>query len=582
MSIPTPTPSSNGARRGLSRTRSILEASAPQRALKSFDNLVALANDQEALRDAAKKLVWRDRGEPVTHINSLEDCLTHAIKGGARAGSLAFGLRSGVNIFILLFRVFKSPKELRFAIVRHAIFGEDSLRFGAMIGSFVALYKFLYNAIPLVSASTPSSPLALDNAPVLPLHSHEPRSHLRPLEPVHESRRQTDDEPLDGVNTPGALSATALEHQLWVRKKGRRSHAFIAGAVAGAIAIMFERRNQRVGIAQQIFVRGLQGSYNYRAQKHGIKIPHGDVIVFTLACAQIMYAFTMRPDTIDRGYNVWISRASKVHLTAIQANRTLTRDQALDPNDIQAILGGKERIISPTNRSFLLSLIDIAQNNPSQLPHHGPCEMIHPWIDASNGFSNWGCFIVQLERFVEVFTWMFPIYGALHLIPVILFKRNVFFKKPAPIIGQSLLNTIRSSTFLGVFVIIYQAALCWKINMYELLSSPQRRPFPVPQWLLRVLVSRPSFWVLGAMSGLSLFVEAKRRRGELAMYVLPKALEVYWTTSMGHLGILDMFKGSEALFTAIGTGMFMSIYQNSPEHLSGYARRIMYQLMGPN
>jgi hypothetical protein len=35
------------------------------------------------------------------------------------------------------------------------------------------------------------------------------------------------------------------------------------------------------------------------------------------------------------------------------------------------------------------------------------------------------------------------------------------------------------------------------------------------------------------MSGLSLFVEAKRRRGELAMYVLPKGLESAWIMARG-------------------------------------------------
>jgi len=45
------------------------------------------------------------------------------------------------------------------------------------------------------------------------------------------------------------------------------------------------------------------------------------------------------------------------------------------------------------------------------------------------------------------------------------------------------------------------------------------------------LVSRASFWILGYAAGLSLFVEEKRRRGELAMYVLPKGLESLWVAA---------------------------------------------------
>ncbi|EJD53160.1 hypothetical protein AURDEDRAFT_180722 [Auricularia subglabra TFB-10046 SS5] len=562
------------------RSRSFFDGAAPKRALKSFDNLVSLANDQEALRQAARKLVWRDRGEPVTQLNDLHDCLVHAAKGAARAGGLAFGIRSGVNLFLLLFRVFRTPKDLRFAIVRHAVLGPDSVRFGAMIGSFVAIYKFLYNAIPLVSSSTPSSPLPADSLPLYMAFTHA-NTHLRVQDPILDRRVVDTPEEVDtgtrnttGVNTPGALSAKALEHQLWVRKKGLRRHAFFAGALAGGVAILFERRDRRVGIAQQLFVRGLQGSYNYHAEKRGIRIPHGDVIVFTLACAQIMYAYTMRPDTIPRGYNLWIQEASKTVSHSVHANRTLTRDHTLDVGDLQSLLSGKTRIPTARNRSALVDLINTAQNNPAQLPHHGSCAIVHPWMDS--------CTMVQIERFIEVFTWMVPIYGALHLIPTILFKRHVFFKKPAPLIGQSLLNTMRSSTFLAVFVIIFQGMMCVKSNLYEYLSSPQRRPFALPQWLLQLLITKPSYWVLGAMTGMSLFVEAPRRRGELAMYVMPKALESYWTMYMRKLGVKKIFRGSESLFTAVAMGMFMSTYQNSPEHLSGYARRIMYQLMGPN
>ncbi|EJD32721.1 hypothetical protein AURDEDRAFT_178182, partial [Auricularia subglabra TFB-10046 SS5] len=98
-------------------------------------------------------------------------------------------------------------------------------------------------------------------------------------------------------------------------------------------------------------------------------------------------------------------------------------------------------------------------------------------------------FIPDLEA-----AWMVPIYGALHPIPTILFKRHVFFKKPAPLIGQSLLNTMRSSTFLAVFVIIFQWMMCVKSNLYGYLSSPQRRPFALPQWLLQLLIMKPSYW----------------------------------------------------------------------------------------
>jgi hypothetical protein len=50
---------------------------------RSFENLVALANHQERLKEA-RKMVWRDRGEPVTELNDVWECLEHAARGALR------------------------------------------------------------------------------------------------------------------------------------------------------------------------------------------------------------------------------------------------------------------------------------------------------------------------------------------------------------------------------------------------------------------------------------------------------------------------------------------------------------------
>lgn len=60
----------------------------------------------------------------------------------------------------------------------------------------------------------------------------------------------------------------------------KRWHATLAGAVAGAIAILFERKSRRLSISQQMFVRGLQGSFNFWSKRFGIHIPFGSVWVF--------------------------------------------------------------------------------------------------------------------------------------------------------------------------------------------------------------------------------------------------------------------------------------------------------------
>jgi len=53
----------------------------PKRAAVSFENLVALANYQERLKEA-KRMVWRDKGQPVVELQDLWKCLEHAGRGG--------------------------------------------------------------------------------------------------------------------------------------------------------------------------------------------------------------------------------------------------------------------------------------------------------------------------------------------------------------------------------------------------------------------------------------------------------------------------------------------------------------------
>jgi len=51
--------------------------------IASFDNLVVLANYEEHLREA-RKMVWRDRGEPAVEVHDVWECLEHGIRGGLR------------------------------------------------------------------------------------------------------------------------------------------------------------------------------------------------------------------------------------------------------------------------------------------------------------------------------------------------------------------------------------------------------------------------------------------------------------------------------------------------------------------
>jgi hypothetical protein len=51
---------------------------------------------------------------------------------------------------------------------------------------------------------------------------------------------------------------------------------------------------------------------------------------------------------------------------------------------------------------------------------------------------------------------MLPIYGSLHFVPAVLFKWKVFMQDPGKVLLKAGLGSLRSSAFLGVFVVIDQ------------------------------------------------------------------------------------------------------------------------------
>ncbi|KAJ7625184.1 hypothetical protein B0H17DRAFT_1164420 [Mycena rosella] len=532
--------------------------------MASFENLVALANYQERLK-GARKIVWRDRGQPVVDLSTLKDCLEHAATGAFRSATLAFNIRASLNLVLALIRIHKVPRDHRLTLIRNAVFGSDSFRFAAMLGTFAALYKFLINALPILIPAMNPRPRVLSSAfeddeeeeMDLPRPVSYPNSG--PVTPLHQRRRSA------------RLSLSAHAQMVLIRKRTRRWHAALAGAISGCLAIFWEKRNRRGVIAQQMFVRGLQGTYNSYSGKYGISVPYGAVMVFSIACGQIMYAFIMRPDTLPRSYINWIQGASRIPAESIKLNFHAVRAHSLDYASLDTLMARAD--ITPANLAALATLRDTALAGAA-IPHYGPCPAIHPALTS--------CWSVPLDRFADVFKWMLPIYSALHFLPSILLRWRLFRADPARVLLRASLGSARSSAFLGAFVVIYQSTNCFKNQLHARLGeSPLARAL-LPQRLVDLLISRPSFWVPGFLAGLALLIEEPRRRAELAMYVLPKGLESAWVAARGRGLVFRTGNWGESALTGLAMGMVMSIYQNDPEHLSGLVRKILYQFIGPN
>lgn len=175
-----------------------------------------------------------------------------------------------------------------------AIFGPTVLRFAAMFAAWATLYKATHNSLRLLT-STPQ-PRSFRS-------QSDPRGGSINMERLDSSSSSTSDDnhPASGSTTPPAISELSEEerakHKADTKRKifmgdprSRVWHAYLAGAVS-SLAILVERKQDRISLAQQLFVRGLEGTYNVAHSRGKINIPHGAVLTFGLACGQIMYAW---------------------------------------------------------------------------------------------------------------------------------------------------------------------------------------------------------------------------------------------------------------------------------------------------
>jgi len=100
------------------------------------------------------------------------------------------------------------------------------------------VYKFLINALPiLVSPSNSSTAVDDDDDIKVQVPITTPSGV-----PSHRETR---------------LHLSARAQSILIKKKTRRWHATFAGAVAGGLAIIWEKKNRRGLISQQLFVRSV-------------------------------------------------------------------------------------------------------------------------------------------------------------------------------------------------------------------------------------------------------------------------------------------------------------------------------------
>ncbi|EEF51637.1 uncharacterized protein LOC8289682 [Ricinus communis] len=446
-----------------------------------------LRDAEERLREAIEELQRRQRRAargghypPCDH-PADESCVAHAIGNLCQSFLLSYGVRVGVGILLRAFKLAKGQSyssllDLKQLVSeKDLIVREEACRVGLLFGGFTGSY-------------------------------HAIRCLLRKL-----------------------------------RRKETPFNAFLAGSVAGLSVLALDDSNRRRTLALYLLARVAQCAYNSAKSKNkfhlwGSHWRHGDALLFAFACAQVMYSFVMRPESLPKAYHDFIQKTGPVAQPVYKAVRDSCRGAPVDVASLSAYLCSRRKLNSVKLEKF-----------PSIIP----CSVIHPDTDS--------CLTHNANAASATFRKTFPLYFSLTFVPYVVLHLQRFMESPAHTCWLAVRDAVRSTTFLSAFVGIFQGVICL-----------HRKVATVDHKLV--------YWIAGGISALSVLLEKKSRRAELALYVLPRAGDSLWYISVNR-HLLPNIKNAEVALFCMCIGGIMYYLEHEPDTMAPFLRGLIRRFL---
>ncbi|CAH9090688.1 unnamed protein product [Cuscuta epithymum] len=443
-----------------------------------------LREAEDRLREAIEELQRRQCSEQGLHRpcdHAEESCVANAIGNLCQSFLLSYGVRVGIGILLRAFKLargqsYSSLLDLKQLVSeKDLIVREEACRIGLLFGGFTGSY-------------------------------HALRCLLRKL-----------------------------------RRKETPLNAIFAGSVAGLSILALDDSSRRRTLALYLLARVAQCAYNSAKSKNkfhlwGSHWSHGDSLLFSLACAQVMYAFIMRPESLPKSYQEFIQKTGPVAAPVYKAVKDCCRGSPIDVESLSAYLSQK-RVSNNVKLEEFPSII--------------PCSLIHP--------GNTSCLAHNANATAATFRKTFPLYFSLTFVPFVVLRLQKFMAAPVRTCWLALTGAVRSTTFLSSFVGLFQAVIC----LHRKIATKDHK-----------LV----YWVAGAASGLSVLLEKKARRSELALYVLPRAGESLWYILVNRRLIPDFKNAEVALFCACMGGI-MYYLEHEPDTMAPFLRSLIRRFL---
>ncbi|KAJ4956892.1 hypothetical protein NE237_013675 [Protea cynaroides] len=472
----------------LSKSSSALSTDppSPPRAHDNSDGAAErrLREAEERLREAIEELQRRQRRvkglqPPCDHAD--ESCVANAIGNLCQSFLLSYGVRVGIGILLRAFKLvrgqsYASLLDLKQLVSeKDLIVREEACRVGLLFGGFTGSY-------------------------------HALRCLLRKF-----------------------------------RKKETPINVILAGSVAGLSILALHDSSRRRTLALYLLARLAQCAYNSAKSKNkfhlwGSHWKHGDSLLFALACAQVMYAFVMRPESLPKSYQDFIQKTGPVAAPVYKAVRDSCRGGPVDVVALSAYLSNRKGSSSVKMMEF-----------PSIIS----CSIIHPNTSS--------CLAHNANAASATFRKTFPLYFSLTFVPFVVLHLQKFMESPARTCWNAMKAAVRSTTFLSAFVGIFQGVIC----LHRKVATKDHK-----------LV----YWVAGGTAALSVLLEKKTRRAELALYVLPRAGDSLWYILVNR-HLLPHIKNAEVALFCMCMGGIMYYLEHEPDTMAPLLRGLIRRFL---
>ncbi|GJV33305.1 mitochondrial inner membrane translocase subunit [Tanacetum coccineum] len=345
-----------------------------------------LREAEERLREAIEELQRRQRRAkmvyPACDHGDETSCVANAIGNLCQSFLLSYGVRVGIGILLRAFKLarrksYSSLLDLKQLVSeKDLIVREEACRVGLLFGGFTGSY-------------------------------HALRCLLRK----------------------------------W-RKKETPFNVILAGSIASLSILALDDPNRRRTLALYLLARLAQCAYNSAKSKNkfhfwGSSWRHGDSLLFALSCAQVMYAFVMRPESLPKSYQDFIQKTGPVAKPVYKAVRECCRGSPVDVASLSSYL-------STVKGADLVAL----QEFPSIIP----CSVIHPGTKS--------CLAHNAYATSATFRKTFPLYFSLTFVPFVVLRLQKFMEAPFRTSWYAVTGAVRSTAFLSSFVGIFQGAIC--------------------------------------------------------------------------------------------------------------------------